>query len=129
MFVVASQQRPAFRQPSEGSFHGSRRRLQEVCMDFRYGMAFAVLPPEAYERLLLDVMLGNPRNIPAPTRSRAQARPPELIPLPVASGSATRLPISGVKGSSRATTHPFIAFALDTTTTVENDTVMDQRHD
>ena len=29
-------------------------------MDFRYGTAFAVAPPEAYERLLLDVMLGDP---------------------------------------------------------------------
>jgi glucose-6-phosphate 1-dehydrogenase len=28
-------------------------------MDFRYGTAFAVPPPEAYERLLLDVMLGD----------------------------------------------------------------------
>ncbi len=53
-------------QPNEGaslSFEakipGSRRRLQEVRMDFRYGTAFAVPPPEAYERLLLDVMLGD----------------------------------------------------------------------
>jgi glucose-6-phosphate 1-dehydrogenase len=29
-------------------------------MDFRYGTAFAIPPPEAYERLLLDVMLGDP---------------------------------------------------------------------
>ncbi len=29
-------------------------------MDFRYGTAFALPPPEAYERLLLDVMLGDP---------------------------------------------------------------------
>jgi glucose-6-phosphate 1-dehydrogenase len=54
-------------QPNEGislSFEakipGSRRRLQEVRMDFRYGTAFAVPPPEAYERLILDVMLGDP---------------------------------------------------------------------
>jgi glucose-6-phosphate 1-dehydrogenase len=54
-------------QPNEGaslSFQakipGSRRRLQEVRMDFRYGTAFAVPAPEAYERLLLDVMLGDP---------------------------------------------------------------------
>ncbi len=39
---------------------GSRRRLQEVRMDFRYGTAFATPTPEAYERLLLDVMLGDP---------------------------------------------------------------------
>jgi glucose-6-phosphate 1-dehydrogenase len=54
-------------QPNEGAsltfeakVPGSRRRLQEVRMDFRYGTAFAVPPPEAYERLLLDAMLGDP---------------------------------------------------------------------
>ena len=29
-------------------------------MDFRYGTAFASPPPEAYERLLIDAMLGDP---------------------------------------------------------------------
>ncbi len=54
-------------QPNEGAsltfeakIPGSRRRLQEVRMDFRYGTAFAAPPPEAYQRLLLDVMLGDP---------------------------------------------------------------------
>lgn len=54
-------------QPNEGAslaiqakVPASRRRLQEVRMDFRYGTSFAVTPPEAYERLLLDVMLGDP---------------------------------------------------------------------
>jgi glucose-6-phosphate 1-dehydrogenase len=54
-------------QPNEGAsltfeakIPGSRRRLQEVRMDFRYGTAFALPPPEAYERLLLDAMLGDP---------------------------------------------------------------------
>jgi glucose-6-phosphate 1-dehydrogenase len=54
-------------QPNEGAslafqakVPGSRRRLQEVRMDFRYGTAFASPPPEAYERLLLDAMLGDP---------------------------------------------------------------------
>lgn len=54
-------------QPNEGAslafqakVPASRRRLQEVRMDFRYGTAFASPPPEAYERLLLDVMLGDP---------------------------------------------------------------------
>ncbi|MGA9998050.1 MAG: hypothetical protein WBP93_21735, partial [Pyrinomonadaceae bacterium] len=28
-------------------------------MDFRYGSSFGVEPPEAYERLLLDCMLGD----------------------------------------------------------------------
>jgi glucose-6-phosphate 1-dehydrogenase len=54
-------------QPNEGAslgfqakVPGSRRRLQPVRMDFRYGTAFAAAPPEAYERLLLDAMLGDP---------------------------------------------------------------------
>jgi glucose-6-phosphate 1-dehydrogenase len=54
-------------QPNEGAsltfeakVPGSRRRLQEVRMDFRYGTAFAAPPPEAYERLVLDAMLGDP---------------------------------------------------------------------
>jgi glucose-6-phosphate 1-dehydrogenase len=54
-------------QPNEGAslvvmakIPGSRRRLQEVRMDFRYGTSFAAPVPEAYERLLLDVMLGDP---------------------------------------------------------------------
>ncbi len=44
----------------QGKIPGSRRRLQQVRMDFRYGTAFAIPSPEAYERLLLDVMLGDP---------------------------------------------------------------------
>ena len=54
-------------QPNEGAslafqakIPGSRRRVQEVRMDFRYGTSFAAPPPEAYQRLLLDVMLGDP---------------------------------------------------------------------
>lgn len=54
-------------QPKEGislafqaKIPGSRRRLQQVRMDFRYGTAFAIPSPEAYERLLLDALLGEP---------------------------------------------------------------------
>jgi glucose-6-phosphate 1-dehydrogenase len=54
-------------QPKEGSslgfqakVPGSRRRLRSVQMDFRYGTSFARPAPEAYQRLLLDVMLGDP---------------------------------------------------------------------
>jgi glucose-6-phosphate 1-dehydrogenase len=53
-------------QPNEGvslSFDakmpGMRMRLQPVRMDFRYGSTFGGEPPEAYERLLLDAMLGD----------------------------------------------------------------------
>ena len=34
-------------------------RLRSVDMDFLYGVAFGAEPPEAYERLLLDAMLGD----------------------------------------------------------------------
>ncbi len=53
-------------QPDEGvslslaaKMPGMRMRLQPVKMDFRYGSVFGADPPEAYERLLLDAMLGD----------------------------------------------------------------------
>lgn len=53
-------------QPDEGvslsfaaKMPGMRMRLQPVKMDFRYGSTFGADPPEAYERLLLDAMLGD----------------------------------------------------------------------
>ena len=40
--------------------------VRDVAMDFQYGEAFTEASPEAYERLLLDVLLGDaslfPRN-------------------------------------------------------------------
>jgi len=53
-------------QPDEGislSFAakvpGTRLTLQQVKMDFNYGSSFATVSPEAYERLLLDTMVGD----------------------------------------------------------------------
>ncbi|MEW6684359.1 MAG: glucose-6-phosphate dehydrogenase [Nitrospirota bacterium] len=53
-------------QPEEGfSLHinskqpGSRVRIDPVAMDFRYGSGYGTVSPEAYERLLLDVMAGD----------------------------------------------------------------------
>jgi glucose-6-phosphate 1-dehydrogenase len=43
----------------EAKAPGMRVRLQPVKMDFRYGSSFGQQPPEAYERLLLDAMLGD----------------------------------------------------------------------
>lgn len=43
----------------EAKAPGMRVRLQPVKMDFRYGSSFGQPPPEAYERLLLDAMLGD----------------------------------------------------------------------
>ena len=53
-------------QPNEGislrfaaKLPGQTLRIRSVNMDFRYGSSFGVKPPEAYERLLLDCMLGD----------------------------------------------------------------------
>jgi glucose-6-phosphate 1-dehydrogenase len=53
-------------QPDEGislrfgaKVPGTRSDVRPVNMDFRYGTSFGVNPPEAYERLLLDAMLGD----------------------------------------------------------------------
>jgi glucose-6-phosphate 1-dehydrogenase len=54
-------------QPDEGfalginsKIPGPRVRIYPVNMDFRYSSTFGAAPPEAYERLLLDVMAGDP---------------------------------------------------------------------
>jgi glucose-6-phosphate 1-dehydrogenase len=53
-------------QPNEGfslrmssKVPGPRARVYPVLMDFRYGTTFGDTSPEAYERLLLDVMAGD----------------------------------------------------------------------
>jgi glucose-6-phosphate 1-dehydrogenase len=54
-------------QPDEGitlrfgaKVPGQAFRVRTVSMDFSYGAAFVEEPPEAYERLLLDAMVGDP---------------------------------------------------------------------
>jgi glucose-6-phosphate 1-dehydrogenase len=54
-------------QPNEGitlrfsaKVPGQAMRIRSVNMDFLYGTAFLKQSPEAYERLLLDCMLGDP---------------------------------------------------------------------
>jgi glucose-6-phosphate 1-dehydrogenase len=44
----------------EAKLPGSRMQLAPVMMNFRYGGAFGMAVPEAYETLLLDAMLGDP---------------------------------------------------------------------
>ncbi|TAH50976.1 MAG: glucose-6-phosphate dehydrogenase [Chloroflexota bacterium] len=44
----------------ESKIPGQENRLRPVNMDFRYNSSFGVAAPEAYERLLLDAMLGDP---------------------------------------------------------------------
>ena len=53
-------------QPEEGislkfgaKVPGARLSIEQVKMDFLYGSAFGAEPPEAYERLLLDALLGD----------------------------------------------------------------------
>jgi glucose-6-phosphate 1-dehydrogenase len=53
-------------QPDEGitlkfgaKVPGPSIRIQSVNMDFRYGASFGETPPDAYERLLLDAVLGD----------------------------------------------------------------------
>ncbi|MGH3677986.1 MAG: glucose-6-phosphate dehydrogenase [Mycobacterium sp.] len=58
-------------QPDEGitlrfgsKVPGSQMEVRDVNMDFSYGAAFAEDSPEAYERLILDVLLGEPSLFP-----------------------------------------------------------------
>jgi glucose-6-phosphate 1-dehydrogenase len=58
-------------QPDEGvtirfgsKVPGPAMEVRDVTMDFRYGTAFTESSPEAYERLLLDVLLGEPSLFP-----------------------------------------------------------------
>jgi glucose-6-phosphate 1-dehydrogenase len=59
-------------QPDEGitlrfgsKVPGSAMEVRDVNMDFSYGSAFAEDSPEAYERLILDVLLGEPSLFPS----------------------------------------------------------------
>jgi len=58
-------------QPDEGvtlrfgaKVPGSQMEIRDVNMDFGYGDSFTESSPEAYERLLLDVLLGDPPLFP-----------------------------------------------------------------
>ncbi|MGO1318121.1 MAG: glucose-6-phosphate dehydrogenase, partial [Cellulomonadaceae bacterium] len=43
---------------------GTQMEVRDVTMDFGYGHAFTQSSPEAYERLILDVLLGDPPLFP-----------------------------------------------------------------
>ena len=58
-------------QPDEGitirfgsKVPGAQMEVRDVTMDFGYGNAFTESSPEAYERLILDVLLGDPPLFP-----------------------------------------------------------------
>ena len=108
-------------QPDEGvtlrfgsKVPGSQMEVRDVTMDFGYGTAFTEASPEAYERLILDVLLGEPSLFPVnaeversweildpvlehwaaeakgPTPTRrgrgGRSRPPRCSPAPAARG-------------------------------------------
>ena len=43
---------------------GTQSEIRDVTMDFGYGHAFTESSPEAYERLIFDVLLGEPPLFP-----------------------------------------------------------------
>ncbi|HSS68504.1 MAG TPA: glucose-6-phosphate dehydrogenase [Nocardioidaceae bacterium] len=47
-----------------GKVPGTAMEIRDVTMDFAYGGAFVESSPEAYERLILDVLLGDPPLFP-----------------------------------------------------------------
>ncbi|WP_106583664.1 glucose-6-phosphate dehydrogenase [Murinocardiopsis flavida] len=58
-------------QPDEGvtlrfgsKVPGASMEVRDVSMDFTYGMSFTEASPEAYERLILDVLIGDPPLFP-----------------------------------------------------------------
>jgi glucose-6-phosphate 1-dehydrogenase len=68
-------------QPDEGvtlkfgsKVPGSAMEVRDVSMDFLYGEAFTESSPEAYERLILDVMLGDATLFPRNTEIEASWR-------------------------------------------------------
>jgi glucose-6-phosphate 1-dehydrogenase len=46
---------------------GTMMEIRDVNMDFAYGGSFTESSPEAYERLILDVLLGDPPLFPQHT--------------------------------------------------------------
>ena len=50
---------------------GTSMEVRDIAMDFLYGEAFTESSPEAYERLILDVLLGDATLFPRTPRSRS----------------------------------------------------------
>ena len=70
-------------QPDEGitvrfgsKVPGTAMEVRDVNMDFAYGESFTESSPEAYERLLLDVLIGDPPLFPRQAGSRARLADP-----------------------------------------------------
>ena len=69
---------------------GTAMEVRDVSMDFSYGRSFTESSPEAYERLILDVLLGDRRCSRPPKRSTCRGR------------SSTRSRNSGPRSVSRS---------------------------
>jgi glucose-6-phosphate 1-dehydrogenase len=50
--------------------------IRDATMDFAYGGSFTEESPEAYERLILDVLLGDPPLFPRHERTPSPPPPP-----------------------------------------------------
>ena len=67
-------------QPDEGvtlkfgsKVPGTTMEVRDIAMDFQYGEAFTESSPEAYERLVLDVLIGDTHAVPGRRRGRGRA--------------------------------------------------------
>ena len=88
-------------QPDEGvtvrfgsKVPGTAMEVRDVNMDFAYGESFTESSPEAYERLILDVLIGDPPLFPRHGRSSCPGR------------SSTRSRSSGPSTPSPSSTRP-----------------------
>ncbi len=106
-------------QPDEGvvlkfgsKVPGTTMEVRDIAMDFQYGEAFTESSPEAYERLVLDVLIGDRTLFPdAPRSSRAgpwwtrwstPGRAPSPSPTGPGSGAPGRRRDAGPRGPGLA---------------------------
>ena len=86
-------------QPDEGmtlrfgsKVPGTAMEIRDVNMDFAYGGAFTESSPEAYERLILDVLLGDPPLFPRHEEVEAVLADPRPDPRALGATRASRTP-------------------------------------
>jgi glucose-6-phosphate 1-dehydrogenase len=95
-------------QPDEGvtvkfgsKVPGTTMEVRDITMDFQYGEAFTESSPEAYERLVLDVLLGDKTLFPDAEEVEASWR--VVDPLEVAWAGTTPFPYRAGEWGPRAT--------------------------
>ena len=74
---------------------GDAMEIRDVNMDFAYGGSFTESSPEAYERLILDVLLGDPPLFPQQRGGRALLEDPRPRARPL--GQAGRRRQGGIE--------------------------------